>query len=98
MTTIASKDIGAGTRGAESSGTWLPGGTPGKGRIARPQLRTQADIAEVERVPVDDLLPAGTIYECIKAAAALASSKPAITTLLSADPGVAPRGIPCSPL
>jgi fatty-acyl-CoA synthase len=93
MTTIARKDVGAGSRGAEGSSTWLPGGEPGKGRIARPQLRTQADIDEVERVPVDDLLPAGTIYECIKTAAALDPSKPAITTLLSADPGVAPRVI-----
>jgi fatty-acyl-CoA synthase len=75
----------------KSSSIWLPGGEPAPGRIARAVLRSQADIRELEKVPPEALLPGRTIYECIKAAAALDPTKPAITHLLSADIRVAPR-------
>jgi fatty-acyl-CoA synthase len=72
-------------------GPWLPGGEPATGRIARADIQTRADIAAIERYEFDKLLPAGTILECIEAAARLAPDKPAIKHLLSADLAQAPR-------
>lgn len=77
---------------AESS-TFLPGGQPGNGGIARAFIRTRDDISIIEKYSFDELLPANTILECIESAAALHSDKPAIKHLLSADPAFGPRVI-----
>lgn len=61
--------------------------------IVRPRLRSREDIAAVERMSPDAVLPAATIYECIAAAARRNPDKAAISHLLSADPGIAPRNI-----
>ena len=74
-------------------GTFLPGGEPAKGRIARAFIRMRSDIGAIEKYTFDELLPAGTILECIEAAAAINPDKPAIKHLMSADPAVAPRTI-----
>lgn len=75
------------------AGPWLPGAAPRPGGLARARLQTTDDVLAVEAFSPDDLLPGATIYECIKAAAAVEPAKPAITQLLSADPEVAPRHI-----
>lgn len=75
------------------AGPWLPGAAPRPGCLARAQLRTTKDVLAVETFSPDDLLPGATIYECVKAAAAVEPGKPAITQLLSADLEVAPRHI-----
>src|SRR5580700_8161812 len=78
---------------AETQGPWIPGGEPAPGQIARADIRFRDDIAAIERFDFDELLPAGTILECIEAAASLEPAKPAIKHLLSADIDVAPRVI-----
>jgi fatty-acyl-CoA synthase len=75
------------------AGPWHSGHEPAKGRIARADIRTRADIAAVERHRFEDLLPAGTILGCLEAAAALNPDKPAIKHLVSADIAVPPRVI-----
>ncbi|MGE0233205.1 MAG: AMP-binding protein [Flavobacteriaceae bacterium] len=77
-------------RGVEPEGLWLEGGEPSPGRIARPRMRDRSDIRAIERYSFEELLPALTIHECLKIAAALNPDKPAITHLLSADPDAAP--------
>lgn len=76
-----------------SHSTWLPGGEPQPGRMARADIQTKADIAEIERYQFDQLLPGGTILENIELAAALDPDKVAIRTLVSADTAVAPKDI-----
>ena len=75
------------------AGLWHPGHEPAKGRIARGDIRTRADITAIERYRFEDLLPAGTILGCLEAAAAIDPDKPAIKHLVSADIAVAPRVI-----
>lgn len=72
---------------------WLEGHAPKAGVLARPQLRTLADIRAVEAVSPDTVLPGATIYDCLRAAAQLAPAKAAIQHMLSADPNVAPRSL-----
>ncbi|MBL8587492.1 MAG: AMP-binding protein [Methylobacteriaceae bacterium] len=72
---------------------FLPGGEPAPGRIARAFIETRDDIAALETYSFEQLLPAGTILECIEAAAAIDPDKAAIKHLISADPAVAPRVI-----
>lgn len=76
---------------AQPKAPWIQGGEPAKGRLARADIQTRADIAAIEAYDFDALLPAGTILECIEAAAALNPDKAAIKHLLSADIAVAPR-------
>lgn len=75
------------------SPAWLDGHHPRPDALARPRLRNAADIREVERSSPDSLFCGRTLYECIRASAQLAPSKPAIQHLLSADVGVAPRSL-----
>lgn len=70
---------------------WLDGWAPRKGRLARARLSLQAQIAEIERHAIADLLPGPTILDCIAAQAALVPSKPAMIALASADLTTAPR-------
>ncbi|WP_420390367.1 AMP-binding protein [Marinobacter sp.] len=78
---------------ATAEDLWLPGGEPGPGKIARAKLQTDADRDAIQAYQPDQLLPAQTTYECIRAAAVLEPSKAAIVQLLSADTEVAPREI-----
>lgn len=73
------------------NGPWLAGGEPAKGRIARADIQTRADIAAIEAHDFAALLPGGTILECLEAAAALDPGKPAIKHLMAADGSVPPR-------
>lgn len=77
------------------SGTspWLDDHGPRPGGLARPRLHSAADIAAVEQLPPEQMLPGATLYDCIRASARIKPSKPAIHHLLSADPSVAPRSI-----
>lgn len=84
------KPNAASSAGHPSSACWVEGHAPQAGRLARPRLRSANDIAEVERASPDTILPGRTIHECLRAAAALDPSKPAIKHLLSADVGLAP--------
>lgn len=72
---------------------WLENHGPQSGALARPRLLSAGDIASVEQVSPDQVLPGATIYDCIRAAARINPSKPAIQHLLSADPSVSPRTI-----
>jgi fatty-acyl-CoA synthase len=76
-----------------TKGPWIPGGEPTPGQIARADIQVRSDIAAIEAFDFDALLPAGTILECIDAAAAIDPDKPAIKHLVSADLDVAPRVI-----
>lgn len=76
-----------------SAPPWIVGGEPAPGRIARADIQVRADIAAIENYRFDQLLPAGTILECIEAAALLDPEKPAIKHLVSADLDVPPRVI-----
>lgn len=78
---------------SETFSTWLPGGEPKPGRIARGFIRGMDDIREIERHELEDLLPAGTIPRCIELAAELDPDKPAFQHLVSADIAVPPRVI-----
>ncbi len=80
---------------AVPSGTspWLDDHRPRSGGLARPRLHSAADIAAVEQLPPEQMLPGATLYDCIRASASIKPSKPAIQHLLSADPSVAPRSI-----
>ena len=78
---------------ASARGPWLPGGEPRPGRIARAALRSVADIALIESVPPESLLPATSLYEAIRSAAALEPEKIAIEHLLSVEATPAPRVI-----
>ncbi|MCK9284188.1 MAG: AMP-binding protein [Rhodocyclaceae bacterium] len=75
----------------EGQGPWLKDAAPSPGKLARAWLRSEADVREIEKFSPDDLLPGATIYECVKAAAAVEPEKSAITQLLSADLAVPPR-------
>src|SRR5271165_310427 len=76
-----------------TKGTWIPGGEPTPGQIARADIQFRSDIAAIEAFDFDALLPAGTILECIEAAARIDPDKPAIKHLISADLEAAPRVI-----
>jgi len=54
-------------------------------------VRTLADIEAAERTPLDALLPAPDVYGCLKAAAEIHDSRPAILDLASPDPDSAHR-------
>jgi fatty-acyl-CoA synthase len=56
-------------------------------------MRSRADIREIERFRLEELLPGRTIYECIQSAASLNPEKAAITFLQSADLADPPRVI-----
>jgi fatty-acyl-CoA synthase len=71
---------------------WLPGGEPGS-RLARALVRSQADVHEIERVPMDSLFSSRTILQAITASNNVDSGKAAILQLLSPDPDVAPRKV-----
>ena len=75
------------------NGPWLDGAAPTPGKLARAWLQSERDVQELEKYSPDDLLPGATIYECVKAAAAIDPSKSAITQLLSADISVPARVI-----
>ncbi len=70
---------------------WLENGAPAAGTLARGNIRSVADIRAVEKIDPDYLFPGRTLYECIRAAAALEPQKPAFIYLLSPDPEFAPR-------
>ncbi len=76
-----------------TKGPWIPGGEPASGRIARADIQLRSDIAAIEAFDFGALLPAGTILECIEAAAVINPDKPAIKHLISADLEVAPQVI-----
>ena len=76
-----------------TNGPWIPCGDPASGRIARADIQFRTDIAAIEAFDFDALLPAGTILECIEAAAAIDPDKPAIKHLVSADLDVATQRI-----
>jgi fatty-acyl-CoA synthase len=61
--------------------------------LARPTLKSAADIAAAERAKPDQVLSCNTIYECIVASAQASPGKVALSHLLSADPAAAPRDI-----
>jgi fatty-acyl-CoA synthase len=76
---------------ADNSGaSWLPGWEPEPGRLARARLSSRADIERIERFHPADLLPATTIFDCLRAAAARDPDKPAMVMLASADLSQAP--------
>jgi len=81
------------TKAAAGNGPWLDGAVPTPGKLARAWLQSERDVQEIEKYSPDDLLPGATIYECVKAAAAIEPSKSAITQLLSADISVPARVI-----
>ena len=85
-------------RTLKGQGPWLSGAAPAPGKLARAWLRSEADVREIEKFSPDDLLPAPTIYECIRAAAMANPEKSAIVQLLSADLAVPPRVITYSRL
>lgn len=72
---------------------WLDGHAPATGKIARARISSAADIAAIEALPPETLLPGNTLYECIRAAAQLDPDKPAFTHLLGADAVTPPRVI-----
>ena len=74
-----------------SGSPWMEGHAPGPGRLARPRLHSTADIAAVEAISPDQVLPGATILDCLRHSARLDPSKAAILHLLSADTAVAPR-------
>ncbi len=82
--------VATGAAAADPS-PWLPGAAPAPGKLARAHLNSAADVAAIERFAPADLLPGATLYDCIKAAAAIEPDKAAITQLLSPDLDVAPR-------
>lgn len=69
-----------------SAGPWLADSRPRPGAIARAVVRGDADRAAVEAFAPMDLLPAGTLYGCIKSAASLDPEKVAVVQLDAADP------------
>lgn len=81
-----------------SDDVWLPGWSPAPGRIARARMQTDRHRAIIQEFRVEELLPAMTTYECIRTAAALDPSKPAIVQLMSADLEEPPRELSYSRL
>ena len=74
------------------SGTcWLEGWAPRPGRLARARIRSQDDIREIERRQPRDMLPGGTILECLDAIALLYPDKAAMIALNSVEPIDEPR-------
>lgn len=72
---------------------WIKGCSPKAGQLARVHLRSTADIAAVEAIAPELLLPGISIYDCIRASAARTPDKAAIIHLASADAADAPRVI-----
>lgn len=76
-----------------SAALWLDGHAPASGRLARARIRSAADIAAIEALAPESLLPGSTLYECIRASAQLNPDKAAFTHLMGADTTTAPRVI-----
>ena len=72
---------------------WLEGHAPATGKLARPRLSSAQDISAVEQLAPDAVLPGATIYDCLRASAALNPDKPAILHMQSADTAVAPLSL-----
>jgi len=72
---------------------WTEGCTPRVGHLARVHLRSGADIAAVEGIDPELLLPGASIYDCIRASASRIPDKAAIIHLASADVTDPPRVI-----
>lgn len=83
----------ASTLDASPDSPWLPGHAPRPGHLARPRIRNAADIAAIESVSPNDVLPGATIYECLRASALQAPDKAAILHLQAADTHTPPRTI-----
>ena len=82
--------------GAPSTSGRSPAPTPAaqvRTPLLRREIRSQADIEEIERLSPDAVLPGNTILECLSAAAADGPLRIAIKHLRSADPAVEPRSI-----
>lgn len=78
---------------ATAGATWLSGGEPMRGRLARATLRSTEDVAAIEKCSHEDLLPGRTILECIEAAARPQPDKAAMIWLRSADIADPPRTV-----
>lgn len=76
-----------------SGALWLEGHAPARGKLARARIRSTADIAAIEALAPDTLLPGNTLYECIRAAAQVNPDKAAFTHLMGADTTTPPRVI-----
>jgi fatty-acyl-CoA synthase len=77
--------------GANLPGPWLPGCAPAPGKLARAAICGPADIEKIDAVDPGTVLPANTIYECIRAAAQTNLAKPALIHLLAANPQIPAR-------
>src|SRR4051812_3528862 len=78
------------------SSVWIE--APKAGAVARARVASPAHIAEIERVPVSDLLPAWTILGALEVSAGASPHKPAIVALDHEDPTKVARRISYSEL
>jgi fatty-acyl-CoA synthase len=86
------------TAATTSSAPWLHGWEPRPGRLARARLSSKFDHAAIERFRPRDLLPAPTIFECVRAAADHDPDKQAMVLLASADLRQPPQSLTYSEL